>query len=74
MSDGGDKTEHTENYNQDDGRSAKVDTGYYSVQVWGDTEDSFEEVIERTEELADRAKDDVQDMNEKMDGDGKHYS
>ena len=56
------RSESKEHCREDDGRSAKIDTGYYEVQVWGDTGDSFEEVVKKTERLADRAKSDVVEL------------
>ncbi len=69
-----DETHHTEDYYENDGRAVRIDTGYYEIQVWGDTDDSFADVMEKAERAADRAKDDVEDLNSQLDGDGKHYS
>lgn len=46
-----------------DGRSVRIDTGYYEVQVWGDPDDGFAEVVERAEAAADRAKADVRELD-----------
>jgi len=73
MSDGVDKTEHSEEYSETDGRCILIDTGFYKVQVWGDPEDSFDEVAEKAKDAADRAKDDVEELDKRLDGDDKHY-
>ena len=46
-----------------DGRCVKIDTGYYSVQTWGDPDDSFDEVRQQAEAAADRAKADIRDLD-----------
>lgn len=73
MSEDVDKTHHTERSIEDDGRSVEIDTGFYRVQVWGDTDDSFAEVMERLWQAADRAKEDAVDLDDRIDDDGRHY-
>jgi len=53
-----------------DGRCVEIDTGFYRVQVWGDPEDSFEEVREQANTAADRAKADVKDLRDTDDKGG----
>lgn len=64
---GGETREH-------DGRSVKIDTGFYEVQVWGDPDDSFAEVQEAAFDAADRARQDVEEMDDQLDGDDQHYA
>jgi len=56
-----------------DGRSARIDTGYYEVQVWGDPDDEFETVLEAADRLADRALADVESLDERLDTTDKEY-
>lgn len=58
---------------EDDGRSVEIDTGFYRVQVWGDTDDSFDDVMQKAERAADRAKADAVEMDDRIDDDGRHY-
>ena len=58
--DTGTKREH-------DGRSVHIDTGFYEVQVWGDPDDDLETVRETAEQAADRAKADVQELDDRID-------
>jgi len=78
MSDGNSNsggTHHTENHRENDGRSVLIDTGFYEIQVWGDPDDSFDEVADKAKDAADRAKDDVEELDEKYDnGEDVHYS
>jgi hypothetical protein len=60
-------TTDSEYKREDDGRSVEIDTGYYHVHVWGDTEDSFEAVMDKAEEAAKLAKHDVIDLDDRMD-------
>ena len=73
MSDQSNHTEHKEDYSENDGRSVKIETNYYNIQTWGDPDDSFDEVMEKAERAADRAKADVKEMNGATDCEGKHY-
>jgi hypothetical protein len=74
MTDDTEQSHHTEDYNENDGRSVLIDTGFYEVQVWGDTDDSFEDVMDKTKAAADRAKADVKELDENYDnGDDTHY-
>jgi hypothetical protein len=66
-------SEPTEHTKEDDGRSVEIDTGFYRVQVWGDTGDSFEAVMAKAIEAADRAKEDAVDLDDRIDDDGRHY-
>lgn len=71
---GRDDTPAPERTAEADGRSVEIDTGAYRVQVWGDPDDSFEEVLRKAEAAADRAKADVGDLNDQLDGDDRQYS
>jgi len=65
--------EYNEHTREDDGRCVKIDTGFYNVQVWGDTDDSFDAVMDKVKEAADRAKEDAVDLDDRIDDDGRHY-
>lgn len=57
----------------DDGRTVHIDTDYYEVRVWGDPDDEMDDVIETAERAADRAREDIEEMD--SDGDnGGHYA
>ena len=62
MSDDDTGTKH-----EHDGRSIQIDTGFYEVQVWGDPDDDFEAVRKKAEQAADRAKADVQELDDRID-------
>lgn len=68
MSDNDNTTETT---NENDGRSIKIDTGYYSVLVEGDTDDSLDDVEEKAMRAADRAKEDIEELDD--DGDNTQF-
>jgi len=57
-----DDTSHAETVT--DGRCVKIETPHYSVQSWGDPDDSFDEVLDKAEAAADRAKADVKEIND----------
>ena len=56
---------------ESDGRSIELDTGYYHVQVWGDPGDDMEDLTDTLENVADRALEDLQKLED--DGEGGHY-
>ena len=58
--DNGEKREH-------DGRTIKIDTGFYEIQVWGDPDDDFDTVLEKAKQAADRAKADVEELDDRID-------
>lgn len=68
-----DDPDNTEKSIESDGRSVEIETGFYRVQVWGDPEDSLEETERLAYRAADRAKDDVDDLDDRLDGDDRHY-
>ena len=77
VDDSDDETEMNGFVNIDpDGREAHIDIGYYSVSVSGDPGDSIEDVTDAVMDLADRAKADAQEMDERIDenGDKRTYS
>jgi hypothetical protein len=45
------------------GRAVTIDTGFYTVEVYGDPDDSLADVQETAEDLADRAVDDLKDLD-----------
>jgi hypothetical protein len=58
-----------------DGRSIKIDTGFYEVQVWGDPDDDFEAVKAKAEAAADRARADVEALDERIsEANGNYHS
>lgn len=57
----GDSTDRSE-HREIDGRCIKIDTPHYKVEVWGDVGDSFDDVMDKTAEAADKAKADIRDM------------
>lgn len=67
--------EKSENTSEDsDGRSVVIDIeGYYKVQVWGDPDDEFSEVMDKLEEAADRAVEDIKELREHKETSGKTY-
>lgn len=68
------RSHHTEDYSENDGRSVHIDTGFYEVQVWGDPGDDFEAVMDKAHEAADRAKADRKELDDNQDnGDDTHY-
>lgn len=59
---------------EEDGRHVRIDAGFYEVQVHGDPDDSLEDVKETAFEAADRARDDVEEMDDNFDnGDNRHH-
>lgn len=56
------------------GRSIEIDTGFYHIEVTGDPDDSFEAVLDCAERVADRAKEDVEELDDRLDSDNRHYS
>lgn len=68
-----DDDESVERSLEDDGRSVEIDTGFYRIQVWGDTDDSFGDVMDKAMQAADRAKEDSVDLDDRIDDDGRHY-
>jgi hypothetical protein len=65
--------EATEISRESDGRTVEIDTGFYRVQVWGDPDDSFDEVLTKAKAAADRAKADAVDLDDRIEDDGRHY-
>mgnify|MGYP005866679703 CR=1 FL=1 len=61
-------SEHDESLT--DGRCVKIETPHYSVQTWGDPGDSFDEVLDKAEAAAERAKADVKEINDEDDKGG----
>lgn len=66
-------TDDVDHSREDDGRSIQIDTGFYCVQVWGDTDDSFDETMEKAMEAADRAKADAVELDDRIDDDGRSF-
>ena len=56
------------------GRHIRVDTGFYEVQVHGDPDDNLADLLELTNELADRAKADAQELDARMDNGDQRYT
>jgi hypothetical protein len=56
-----------------DGRSVSIDTGFYEVSVSGDPVDSLSDTFEAAMKAADRAKDDVEELDDRLDGEDVHY-
>jgi hypothetical protein len=56
-----------------DGRSVEIDTGFYRVQVWGDPQDSFDEVVGKAHDAAERAKEDAAELDDRIEDDGRQY-
>lgn len=56
-----------------DGRAVKMDIGYYSVGVWGDPGDSFEELHEELEAAAERAMRDLKELDDAHEGDDRQF-
>jgi len=65
--------EKTETNEERDGRCIEIDTGFYRVQVWGDPQDSFDEVAEKARDAADRAKEDAAELDRRIEDDGRQY-
>lgn len=60
-----------------DGRSVQIQTAFYTVQAWGDPDDSFETVRNEAFTAADRAKADTEELDDRLEADGdddRHYS
>ena len=55
------------------GRTIKIDTGFYKIEVYGDPKDSFEDVEAKAQELAAQAKKHVEDIDKQLDGGDEHY-
>jgi hypothetical protein len=72
---GDESTDESEQTAEYDGGSIEIDAGAYRVQVWGDPDDSLDDLRDLAFEAADRAKADVQELDDRMDnGDDIHYS
>lgn len=63
-SDSDDSCDSSEEHN---GRHIRVDTGYYEVQVHGDPDDNLSDLLDVFNEAADRALEDVEQLDDRID-------
>jgi len=59
---------------EETGRTIKIDTGYYKVEVYGEPGDDFQTVQKYAKEEAERAKSHVEDLESQIEADEDiHY-
>ena len=61
-----DSEESCDSSESHNGRHIRVDTGFYEVQVHGDPDDNLADLLEVFTEAADRAKEDVEDLDDRI--------